>query len=376
MQVASGKMTAAVVAGKVAWLRYDRRVWIGAAVALVAIYLAATTASGSARSQGTAPGVGTTPLIAANPTSSTPGTAVPAVGTSASPIASSVDGRPTPSGPSASFVPSATPIGLPSSGGSSADRLPGEPDPSLTPGALNPMVIQTTIQITICLSGWTSTIRPSDDYTGPLKIKQIAQYGYADTNPADYEEDHLIPLELGGHPTDPLNLWPEPRTIFDGGAATGSDIKDGFETTLKEEVCAGKITLAQAQAEIGDNWVHYYLGISLKPSPAASATVAVTPAAALSVEFVSLPNPAPRGGVAHLSASTSPGATCSIIVVWPSGNKSGAGGLKALPTAGDDGVVSWSWNAASTTKPGTAKATVTCSLSGKTAQGVAHFPVG
>ena len=34
---------------------------------------------------------------------------------------------------------------------------------------------------------------------------------YADTNPiSDYEEDHLIPLELGGSPTSPLNLWPEP----------------------------------------------------------------------------------------------------------------------------------------------------------------------
>ena len=27
---------------------------------------------------------------------------------------------------------------------------------------------------------------------------------------SDYQEDHLISLELGGHPTDPRNLWPEP----------------------------------------------------------------------------------------------------------------------------------------------------------------------
>ena len=42
-------------------------------------------------------------------------------------------------------------------------------------------------------------------------MKQIAEYGYADTSTADYEEDHLIPLELGGAPRDPNNLWPEPR---------------------------------------------------------------------------------------------------------------------------------------------------------------------
>ena len=48
-----------------------------------------------------------------------------------------------------------------------------------------------------------------EDYTENLKRDQMAEY--ADTNPiSDYEEDHLIPLELGGSPTSPLNLWPEP----------------------------------------------------------------------------------------------------------------------------------------------------------------------
>ena len=34
---------------------------------------------------------------------------------------------------------------------------------------------------------------------------------YGETgSPSDYQEDHLISLELGGNPTDPRNLWPEP----------------------------------------------------------------------------------------------------------------------------------------------------------------------
>ena len=34
---------------------------------------------------------------------------------------------------------------------------------------------------------------------------------YGETgSPSDYQEDHLVSLELGGHPTDPRNLWPEP----------------------------------------------------------------------------------------------------------------------------------------------------------------------
>jgi hypothetical protein len=175
------------------------------------------------------------------------------------------------------------------------------------------------------------------------------------------------------------------------GSPTGARTKDAFETKLKDEVCTGTITLAQAQSEIGDHWVHAYYGIALTAGPTNPATTAAptvvttappstpaltSPPVALAVTFVSLPNPAPLGGVAELQAKTSPGAKCTIVVMWPSGNKSGAGGLKTTPTAGADGIVSWDWNVASTTKPGTAKTTVTCTLNGASAQGSAQFPVG
>ena len=94
------------------------------------------------------------------------------------------------------------------------------------------------------------------------------------------------------------------------------------------------------------------------------------------VTFVSLPNPAPLGGVAHLQAQTSAGAKCTIVVIWPAGNKSGASGLTTSPIAGANGIVSWDWNVAKTTKSGTAKATVTCTLNGASGQGIAQFPVG
>ena len=87
-------------------------------------------------------------------------------------------------------------------------------------------------------------------------------YGYSDKSSASYEEDHLISLELGGNPTDPKNLWPEPYTVtLADGTETGAHVKDAFESKLKSQVCAGKLTLADAQAEIGDHWVHYYLSI-------------------------------------------------------------------------------------------------------------------
>jgi hypothetical protein len=258
-----------------------------------------------------------------------------------------------------------------------AGRLPGEPRPALTPGAYNSAVTQATIGTTICVSGWTATIRPSSSYTTGLKIQQIAQYGYTDTSTASYEEDHLVPLELGGAPSDLRNLWPEPyvATLPDG-RNVGARVKDLFENSLKRQVCAGTITLADARSRIGIHWVHAYYGIPLAagattPPPTARPTPRPTPKptlaprpASLSVTFVSLPGPAIPGSTASMIAKTSPGAVCSAKVTWPSGTVSAAAGLKTTPTAGSDGLVSWTWNVSATTKPGTAKAAVTCTLGG------------
>ncbi|HWC81841.1 MAG TPA: hypothetical protein VG756_17975 [Pseudonocardiaceae bacterium] len=123
------------------------------------------------------------------------------------------------------------------------------PDPSCTPGALNPDVTQSTIDSTICVSGWTATIRPSTSYTNKLKTEQIAEYGYADTNLSDYEEDHFLPLELGGAPKDPNNLWPEPHAGDDNSYS-----KDSVENAVKKAVCAGKATLSAAQQAMLTDW--------------------------------------------------------------------------------------------------------------------------
>lgn len=122
------------------------------------------------------------------------------------------------------------------------------PDPVCTPGAINPNVTQANIHQTICVKGWTATIRPPQSYTEPLKIQSIKAYGYVDTKLADYEEDHLISLELGGNPTDVKNLWAEP--------GRSPNPKDGVEGKLRAEVCSGKITLAAAQHAIATDWVH------------------------------------------------------------------------------------------------------------------------
>jgi hypothetical protein len=111
-------------------------------------------------------------------------------------------------------------------------------DPLRTPGILNPEVTQATIGTTICSRGWTRTIRPPTDYTNALKLKQMRAYGLSGP-PAAYQEDHLISLELGGHPTDARNLWPEPYP-------RASKV-DSIENDLNRQVCDGSLTLAEAQ---------------------------------------------------------------------------------------------------------------------------------
>jgi hypothetical protein len=127
------------------------------------------------------------------------------------------------------------------------------PNPGLTPGAINPDVTQANIQQTICVKGWTKTIRPPAYFTNKLKKQQIAQYGYADKNPKHYEEDHLISLEVGGDPRDERNLWPEPWT-----SQWNAHTKDKLENALHRMVCAGEIPLAEAQKAIAGNWIQAY----------------------------------------------------------------------------------------------------------------------
>jgi hypothetical protein len=115
------------------------------------------------------------------------------------------------------------------------------PDPTLTPGVYNAKVRQATIHKTICVKGWTKKIRPPASYTNALKAQKMAQYGETGS-PSDYEEDHFIPLELGGAPKNPKNLWPEPRSQ--------SKQSDPLETKLKRSVCKGVMTLAKARAVI------------------------------------------------------------------------------------------------------------------------------
>ena len=134
-----------------------------------------------------------------------------------------------------------------------ASHADGLPDPNRTPGALNPAVTQKNIKTTICAKGWVKSVRPPASYTAALKEQQIKAYGYADADPKHYEEDHFIPMELGGDARDPKNLWPQPLT----GEWTAKE-KNKLEGVLNRQVCARQLTLEAAQNEIRTQWIEAY----------------------------------------------------------------------------------------------------------------------
>lgn len=130
------------------------------------------------------------------------------------------------------------------------------PNAQLHPGATNPDVTQDNIDSTICKSGFTKSIRPPPSYTDKLEQQQIRDEGLPGS-PQDYEEDHLISLELGGAPKDKKNLWPEPyenRGAKFAAPGTGSESKDKVENETKRLVCSGKMSLSEAQKSIASDW--------------------------------------------------------------------------------------------------------------------------
>lgn len=149
-----------------------------------------------------------------------------------------------------------SPVAAPGTCHMRSDQSQPLPDPQCTPGAVNPAVTQATLGSTICRSGYTATIRPPASMTDQLKHEQIAAYGDTDTRSRDYEEDHLVSLELGSAPDDPRNLWPEP------GASPNP--KDRVENDLHRAVCDGRVSLASAQAAIAADWTtaEHRLGVN------------------------------------------------------------------------------------------------------------------
>lgn len=150
------------------------------------------------------------------------------------------------------------------------------PDARCTPGATNPAVTQATIGRTICVPGWSGTVRPPESITEPQKRVALAAYGdYDGRSLGRYEFDHLINISIGGALDSPKNLWPEPNYPNVSADSFYLNPKDRLEDKLHALVCDRRMALVTAQKIIATNWVAGYrkwvAPPQTKPAPAPTA---------------------------------------------------------------------------------------------------------
>lgn len=108
--------------------------------------------------------------------------------------------------------------------------------------ALNPDVRQDSIHLTICQLGYAASVRPSTLYTNGVKLKLLRDRGLPASRAPEFELDHMVALALGGHPRNLVNLQLQPWEGEDGAKK-----KDQFKRKLQTKVCAGELSLAEAQ---------------------------------------------------------------------------------------------------------------------------------
>lgn len=144
------------------------------------------------------------------------------------------------------------------------------PDPGCTPGAVDPLVTQANLRSTVCRAGgYTTSVRPPQALTEPVKRKLMAAYGIPWTMASHYELDHLIELSAGGA-SDVRNLWPEPNTFLAGTATKSGYVhndKDQVEGYTFHKICTAAVSLGRLQQAMARDWSTAVAVLGLPPIP-------------------------------------------------------------------------------------------------------------
>ena len=90
--------------------------------------------------------------------------------------------------------------------------------------------------------------------TEAMERKVFKRYGIPWSRRAEFKIDHLIPVELDGADTID-NLWPQSLRVRPYGA----ERKEILTRYLLAQIAAGKMTIAQAQKEISEDWISCYV---------------------------------------------------------------------------------------------------------------------
>lgn len=122
--------------------------------------------------------------------------------------------------------------------------------PVMAEPVADPAVTQQTLETTVCVPGYTKTIRHRAKNLRLLKLALMAEAGLSPEAKAEFRLDHVLPLTLGGNPRDLTNLALQPLAL--------SYRKDRIERKLGCLVCTGQLSLQDAQNAILDDWQAAY----------------------------------------------------------------------------------------------------------------------
>jgi hypothetical protein len=121
---------------------------------------------------------------------------------------------------------------------------PTHPNPALTPGKL----ATTDVREVCAMNGDLSYSQRHRVTPHELKSWVFREYGIEPPQGAargEWEIDHLIPLCLGGA-DEAANLWPQHEATYRA--------KDRLEVRACREVCAGRLSLSDAQGWFLGDW--------------------------------------------------------------------------------------------------------------------------
>lgn len=135
------------------------------------------------------------------------------------------------------------------------------PNPVITPGAVRAGVTAADL----CPVAHTPALRNVSESEKRAVYRAYGMsgphQGYCNTKEG-CEIDHLQSLEIAGA-NDIANLWPQK---YDG-TTWNAHVKDRYENFLHAQICAGKMTLQEAQDQIRTDWIAGYKRSGL-PLPA------------------------------------------------------------------------------------------------------------
>jgi len=122
---------------------------------------------------------------------------------------------------------------------------------------LDARVTQQSVADTICRPGYADAVSPPLDTVMAHKDRLLAARGIDPDDGADYALDRRVPVLLGGSPDAPENF-----DLLPWAGHAGERRKELLAARLKRCVCAGRMSLADAQSAIVGNWTKQYARIA------------------------------------------------------------------------------------------------------------------